>query len=728
MNIKERKQAILQRLDARRFGHSNESAEKDILEQVQTEFDWNKMVKPPLSAYIPAYGVQQLAQLASDVKLMAKPVQRYKIMNDIMKQFGFNILSSGTNRRVFYCVYDPTIIIKIGSDKVGMADNISEYHLQNILKPFCPKTYDITPDGILALSERVEPMTEKDFKQTWASEIFDLTLSILNKGYIMEDIGGNFYKNWGIRIGFGPVILDYPYIYEVDWSMLKCTFIDPITHIKCDGELDYDYSKGMSEIVCDKCGTRFSARHLAKNLPSNAINLINYRKGKFDMNKEIRVSLRRGNDVVYRSYSEADAAPSVNHVADIVRVTKAKEVESKPKAYASNDKPIEKETPRYHCHTPENRDRSRRPIRDELMPDINRFLLTLEIKHGKGAAIDIARRLGLFYDSDEIKRKLASDEKVDKAPSVEPAKPKAPEQKKPELPKVEAVKEEKHSVTTEDPNRQKDGLFPVKPKTAEEIDAEESAQRSDNSIMGFPGEPLVDTMKLKESIPKIREKVYTRLNGFTKEGDDMMVIASLEKKITEIISPDLEELLSTGTTGLQVMINAAVDHRNKSCYNAQIECLKSPLFAVTIYPDSEMEEDEESLPKSMVAPGINLLDNEGIVTSEKEELDHPFIETDNMQEEGYVPKTDLSKECEKLIKNYDVDNILLTAPCREIGINNVVRRLICDLMDGNKGPYAKVVDEATKFVNAYVGPEEKKQEEAKIDDVLMEDNTVANEL
>ena len=71
-------------------------------------------------------------------------------------------------------------------------------------------------------------MTEKDFKITWASEIFDLTLSILNKGYIMEDIGGNFYKNWGVRIGFGPVILDYPYIYEVNWSNLKCTFIDPV--------------------------------------------------------------------------------------------------------------------------------------------------------------------------------------------------------------------------------------------------------------------------------------------------------------------------------------------------------------------------------------------------------------------------------------------------------------------------------------------------------------------
>ena len=36
----------------------------------------------------------------------------------------------------------------------------------------------------------------------------------------MADIGTNFFMNWGIRPGFGPVLLDYPYVYELDGN--KC--------------------------------------------------------------------------------------------------------------------------------------------------------------------------------------------------------------------------------------------------------------------------------------------------------------------------------------------------------------------------------------------------------------------------------------------------------------------------------------------------------------------------
>ena len=189
------------------------------------------------------------------------------MVNELLKPYGFRHLASGTNRRAFYCTYDDSIILKIASDRIGKSDNISEFQLQNLIQPFCPKIYEVVPNGVIALSERVEPMTEYDYKKRWNGDVFDFIFQIFLRGYIMEDIGSNFFKNWGVRYGFGPVILDFPYIYQVDWSRLKCMKENPETGTQCNGDLDYDYSNGMSQIICNKCGARYSAKYLSKKVP-----------------------------------------------------------------------------------------------------------------------------------------------------------------------------------------------------------------------------------------------------------------------------------------------------------------------------------------------------------------------------------------------------------------------------------------------------------------------------
>lgn len=303
MNIKERNSIIRQSQDAARFANFDPDVFKF------TEEDWDKMTKPPLTTYVPAPVIDQLRSIVNNVKLMNNPSKKYELVNELFATIGLKPLASGTNRRTFYCTYDPTVVIKIASDRVGKSDNISEFTLQKLIKPFCTKSFDVTPDGVVALVERVETMKEADFKKVYASNVFDFTFEILRRGYVMEDIGGNFYKNWGIRFGFGPVILDYPYIFELDWTKLRCSHKDVHTGYLCDGYLDYDYDKGMSEIICTKCGTRYTAKYLARRIEAKTLLEKINRKRDNEMallDTDFKVVIKRGDQIVKRCYNETD--------------------------------------------------------------------------------------------------------------------------------------------------------------------------------------------------------------------------------------------------------------------------------------------------------------------------------------------------------------------------------------------------------------------------------------
>ena len=303
MNIKERNALIRQSLDAARFVNFDSDVFKF------TEEDWDKMSKPPLTTYVPAPIIDQLRSIVNNVRLMNNPSKKYDLVNKLFDNIGLKPLASGTNRRTFYCTYDPTVVIKIASDRVGKSDNLSEFTLQKLIKPFCTKSFDVTPDGVVALVERVETMKEADFKKVYASDVFDFTFEILRRGYVMEDIGGNFYKNWGIRFGFGPVILDYPYIFELDWTKLRCSHKDVHTGYLCDGYLDYDYDKGMSEIICTKCGTRYTAKYLARRIEAKTLLEKINRKRDNEMallDTDFKVVIKRGDQIVKRCYNETD--------------------------------------------------------------------------------------------------------------------------------------------------------------------------------------------------------------------------------------------------------------------------------------------------------------------------------------------------------------------------------------------------------------------------------------
>lgn len=654
MNIKEHNTKIQNILQLSRISNKNG-------EITFPEFDYGGLTRPPIHSYLPFNIINQIKNLVHDPKLMAKPSQKYKFMNEILRPFGFRHLASGTNRRTFYSIFDEGIVLKIALDSVGEEANLREYQTQYFIQPFCAKTFDVLPDGLIALSERVEPMKEEDYKNTWSSDIFDFIFQILNRGYIMEDVGGNFFKNWGVRFGFGPVILDYPYIYEIDWHKLKCSKKDPITNDKCLGDLDYDYSRGMSEIICTKCGARYSAKYLAKLVNVSEIN--KRRENIMSLiPTEVKVTTMRGSNVLKRFYSETEERkdPDVSFTHDGSPIITSC-IENPMKSKLNEKEHSEKKFEFYS-----------RPIKN----DIIFFLKKMEQKHGEEVAIDLADKLKIRYnvvgyhsdkvepskisntnESDNVKtnsddwkervKKSASsdfteivvpDKKRKREP--EPVIPKAPIQIlnekssnethetvaeinmncKNEVPKdlendmnkvLETIKTTKNYNLTpssevtiskdETINKTKDdknsfvkptkGLFPSVALTPEEIESLRVNNSNETGVMGFPGEPLVDQMRFKDMIPRIKNLVKIKFDNFNIDGkmDPDEICRKLSKEIKNYILEDIENLMNGDVEKLVVDVTKTVNERNEDCFAVHVENRGTKIFDLTIYSKKKEE-------------------------------------------------------------------------------------------------------------------------------------------
>ena len=226
-------------------------------------FDWEHFTHPPISSYISLPEIQYFDYIATSAKLAGKS-KRYKIdmMSEVLRPKGFIYMTAGTNRVVFRNDYDQSFLLKIGFDATGVNDSMREFHNQEVLKPFVPKVFDVSSRGTIGLIERVHPILNRAEFMSVAGQIFDiLNKKILGK-YVLEDIGTDFFKNWGLRDGFGPVLLDFPYLYEIDGSKLVCNKPLP-DGTKCKGLIDYD--AGFNTLVCELCGRRHTAKSLAKN-------------------------------------------------------------------------------------------------------------------------------------------------------------------------------------------------------------------------------------------------------------------------------------------------------------------------------------------------------------------------------------------------------------------------------------------------------------------------------
>ena len=128
------------------------------------------------------------------------------------------------------------------------------------LQPYVVKTYEICPTGLLSICEYVTIFTIDEFfkYQTEMREI----LAEITKGYIVGDVGitSKNFVNWGLRDDGTCVILDYAYIYDVNYKTFLCTCKD-------EGLLYYD--KDYVNFCCPECGRKFSFFQIRKKISRN---------------------------------------------------------------------------------------------------------------------------------------------------------------------------------------------------------------------------------------------------------------------------------------------------------------------------------------------------------------------------------------------------------------------------------------------------------------------------
>ena len=236
------------------------------------EFNFDNLTAPPIAMMFTPQDIQDLYYIAHSIKLSSHPEKKLQYINDIMSKRGFVKFIGGTNRISYRPIEDNSFLVKVAIDDVGRSDNPREFTNQHALKPFVTKVFEVTPCGTLGVFERVVPITNRQEFMSVSEDVFTLINEWLIGEYVMDDIGSNYFMNYGIRKGFGVVLLDYPYMHKVDYNKLFCALEDKTFSTKsgkCEGEIDYD--AGFNKLVCKKCGAIYKAIDLAKAIEDEKV-------------------------------------------------------------------------------------------------------------------------------------------------------------------------------------------------------------------------------------------------------------------------------------------------------------------------------------------------------------------------------------------------------------------------------------------------------------------------
>ena len=158
----------------------------------------------------------------------------------------FSSLGSGTNRLGLLI---DGYAVKIALDEDGMIDNRREFKYTEVLQPYVVKVYEISPLGLVAVTEYVTIFTYDDFRR-YADDMRSI-LKDISTHFLMGDVGitGKNYVNWGYRDDGTVCILDFAYIYSVQYKLFTCSCSD-------DAMLVYD--DDFVKLICPRCGRKYT--------------------------------------------------------------------------------------------------------------------------------------------------------------------------------------------------------------------------------------------------------------------------------------------------------------------------------------------------------------------------------------------------------------------------------------------------------------------------------------
>lgn len=216
-------------------------------------FDSMKLEKS-IYEYIPLPIQIQMYDMLHSVKWMKDQSAKKEEFDKILARYGFRSIACGTNRLVYDHIYDNRIVLKVAFGNSGISDGYNELTIQEYLKPFVCKTFDVGYKGVCSLHEKIVPIKHQEQLNKVSDMHFDLIMSLKRNGYLLDDIGTRAFMNLGIREGFGLVICDYPTVYKIKEGGITCRL--------CGGRIDYDV--GFNRIVCKTCGKSYTTQELAE--------------------------------------------------------------------------------------------------------------------------------------------------------------------------------------------------------------------------------------------------------------------------------------------------------------------------------------------------------------------------------------------------------------------------------------------------------------------------------
>lgn len=231
------------------------------------DFNYDKLCAPRIRSIFNQYEISALYRIATSIRYNANIEKKYELIDSIMTAKGFKKAHCGTNRIVYNFLEMPTFVAKVALDKVGLADSPAEFKNQEFFKPFCCKIFEVDPSGVIAFVERVNPITSLEEFLSISDDVFNMMITKIIGRYVVDDLGTEKFMNYGLRYNadgttFGPVIIDFPYAYELDGAKLYCNR-EVLPGIRCRGEIDYD--NGFNKLICNKCGKVYKAQELKKD-------------------------------------------------------------------------------------------------------------------------------------------------------------------------------------------------------------------------------------------------------------------------------------------------------------------------------------------------------------------------------------------------------------------------------------------------------------------------------
>ena len=438
-------------------------------------FKWDQMTTVPILSLMTTQDIDYIRKLILSPKYSGDTKYKLDKINDVMHFRGFTKFAGGTNRVVYIHPSAPNAVFKIAIDSIGIGDNPAEYRNQAILKPYCCKVFECSPCGTIASFERVYRITTfKEFYEIADDYFYILSRRILGK-YIMEDIGIDYFMNVGIRIGCHPVILDFPYLYELDGKKLQCqNQLDDGTI--CGGEIDYD--DGFNKLICKKCGRIYRAKDLRKDPDKSRIVVIGSGEEEYT---DMRNVITAGNRVI-RVFEDglcvynADNANGMSYEQYMEHMNNANDTEDDSNDYTINTQESEQIEPKEISKSV----KAPEPTESEHVVEANfdkvRDIIKSNSSNPEDTIAKIPDEIELAPDEEEV-----HEESSDSEPETTEEEPRK-EYEPPVIEEIDKSDDDHHTVSSEE---LKEYSCNTKPVTSPLVGNTDNPVEFSNSMMEY---------------------------------------------------------------------------------------------------------------------------------------------------------------------------------------------------------------------------------------------------